>query len=60
MSVAEQSNLISEIGGWVLERSCRDRARWLSQHPGEPLDLAVNVSTRQLMTPGFPATVADV
>jgi len=60
ISVAEQSNLISEIGGWVLERSCRDRARWLAKHPGEPLDLAVNVSTRQLMTPGFPTTVADV
>ncbi len=58
--VAEQSGLISEIGAWVLERSCRDRGRWLQQHPGAPLDLAVNVSARQLMSPGFCATVADV
>ena len=28
-TVAEQSDLINEIGAWVLERSCRDRCRWV-------------------------------
>ena len=60
VEVAEQSGLISEIGAWVLERSCRDRGRWLHEHPGAPLDLAVNVSARQLMSPDFCATVASV
>ena len=53
VGVAEQSGLITEIGAWVLERSCRDRGSWLHEYPGAPLELAVNVSARQLMSPGF-------
>src|SRR4051794_3077043 len=48
VAAAEQSGLLSEIGAWVLDRSCRDRGRWLHDHPDAPLDLAVNVSARQL------------
>ena len=33
-ALAEQSGLISDIGAWVLERSCLDRGRWLSRTPG--------------------------
>ena len=58
--VAEESELINEIGAWVLERSCRDRARWLREHPDAPLELAVNVSARQLIGTGFCAKVARV
>ena len=32
-TIAEQSGLISEIGAWVLERSCRDHAAWLRRAP---------------------------
>lgn len=60
ISIAEENGLISEVGAWVLERGCRDRGRWLRENPGMPLDLAVNVSARQLMSPGYCATVADV
>jgi diguanylate cyclase (GGDEF)-like protein len=60
VEVAEQSGLINEIGAWVLERSCLDRARWLHRRPDEPLDLAVNVSARQIVSPLFADTVADV
>jgi EAL domain-containing protein (putative c-di-GMP-specific phosphodiesterase class I) len=60
VALAEQSRLISEIGEWVLERSCRDRGRWLREHPGAPLDLAVNVSGRQLMSQDFCVMVADI
>jgi diguanylate cyclase (GGDEF)-like protein len=60
VAVAEQSRLISDIGAWVLETSCRDRARWLKAGHGSSLDLAVNVSGRQLMSPDFGATVAAV
>jgi len=58
--VAEQSGLINDIGAWVLEVSCRDRGRWLRDQPATPLDLAVNVSGRQLMSPGFGARVASM
>jgi diguanylate cyclase (GGDEF)-like protein len=60
VAVAEQSGLISDIGAWVLERSCQDRNRWMTDHAGSKLDLAVNVSGRQLMTPEFGYTVAAV
>ena len=58
VATAEQSNLINEIGAWVLERSCRDRRRWLDEHPGVALEMAVNVSTRQLMSRDF-FTIVD-
>jgi EAL domain-containing protein (putative c-di-GMP-specific phosphodiesterase class I) len=60
IAVAEQSGLIVKLGAWVLERSCRDWSGWLREHPGVPLDLAVNVSGRQLMSPDFTATIASV
>jgi diguanylate cyclase (GGDEF)-like protein len=60
VGVAEQSGLIGELGAWILERSCVDRGRWLREHPEMPLDLAVNVSTRQLMSPEFCGIVASI
>ena len=52
LAVAEQSELITEIGVWMLEQSCRDHARWKQEHP-EALTLSVNVSARQLINPHF-------
>jgi diguanylate cyclase (GGDEF)-like protein len=57
---AEKSGLINQIGGWVLAQACADRARLQAEHPGEVLDMAVNVSVHQLMSPGFTASVAAV
>jgi len=60
IGIAEQNGLIVDLGSWVLERSCRDRARWLVAHPDQVLELSVNVSARQLMGQGFCAAVAAV
>ena len=60
IGVAEESSLIVDIGAWVLQRGCRDSVLWLRDRPGEPLDLAVNVSVRQLLGTGFRDTVARV
>jgi diguanylate cyclase (GGDEF)-like protein len=60
VNLAEQSGLITEIGAWVLQRACVDRQNWLLQNPGNPLDISVNVSARQLMTAGFCDTVTAV
>ena len=60
VAVAEQSGLITKIGSWVLQRACRDWVTWRTEHPGHRLDLAVNVSPRQLLDPGFVATVRTV
>ncbi len=49
--MAEELGLIDELGEWVLRTACRASAGWRSIAPN--LTLAVNVSTRQLDTPGF-------
>ncbi len=53
IALAEHSGLIAGIGSWVLERSCRDWVAWTAEHPDRRLDLCVNVSARQLMSPSF-------
>ncbi len=61
IAIAERSDLINELGAWVLERACEDHARWTKQHDSLPsLDLAVNVSVRQLMMPDFASVVSSV
>jgi diguanylate cyclase (GGDEF)-like protein len=60
VGIAEESSLIVDIGAWGLDRACRDQMQLLREHPGSPLDLAVNVSVHQLMGPGFRDTVAGV
>jgi diguanylate cyclase (GGDEF)-like protein len=46
--LAEETGLISEIGKWVLEEACSQAAAW--RKAGYPIDMAVNVSARQLDT----------
>lgn len=60
VSIAEDDGLITQIGAWVLERSCTHRGQWLRDHPDKPLSLSVNVSVRQLMSPDFSSTVSAV
>lgn len=42
--IAERSELIDAIGGWVLRTACREAASW----SGRGINVAVNVSARQL------------
>ena len=47
--VAEQSNLIHQIGDWVIHTACHQAAVW--QQQGTPVRIAFNVSARQFMQP---------
>ncbi len=58
--IAEHASLITDIGHWILKRACADRRRWELLRPGNDLDIAVNVSTQQLMAATFVDTVHDV
>ncbi len=51
--IAEDSDMIDQIGAWALIRSCRDAADW----PGE-FPVSVNVSARQFMNEDLPGVVA--
>jgi diguanylate cyclase (GGDEF)-like protein/PAS domain S-box-containing protein len=57
--VAEESNLISMIGWWVLEESCRQLAAW--RDAGLPdIKVAVNVSGRQFLNHALVECIADL
>ncbi|WP_053057680.1 PAS domain S-box protein [Rubrobacter aplysinae] len=67
---AEDNGLIIPLGRWVLREACRQAKEWqdLGRTASEgtasgapspaPLKVNVNVSARQLRSPGFPADVA--
>ena len=59
--VAETSDLILDIGRWVLDRSCRQLQEWHDRWPDlHDLQINVNVAGRQLEQPDFVDQVAEV
>ena len=52
--IAEETNLIQQIGEWVIRRACQDAARW----PGE-LRVSVNVSPTQFASEALPKIVVS-
>ncbi len=59
VSAAEETGLINQLGPWVMAAAFRQMSIWRAQ--GLPLPrIAVNVSPRQLRTPGFADAVLDM
>ena len=56
--IAEESDLILELGALVLKEALAAAASWPALSDGTRPTLAVNVSRRELAQPGFPALVA--
>jgi diguanylate cyclase (GGDEF)-like protein len=55
----EETGLIVPVGQWVLEEACRQAHAWNRNHPErEPLEVAVNVSARQLAHTDFREVVS--
>jgi len=57
--MAEHSGLILSLGEWVLEQACAQIAHWRAQGWNH-LHMSVNLSARQLLTPGFDTQVVKV
>jgi diguanylate cyclase len=49
LQMAEDLDLLPELGGWVLDQACRQAALWQAENPG--FELNVNLSASQLGNP---------
>jgi diguanylate cyclase (GGDEF)-like protein/PAS domain S-box-containing protein len=60
--LAEKSDLILDLGEWVLRDACIEAQRWFSQANAVGIQprVSVNISARQLKDPGFPRLVGRV
>ncbi|MBT9502326.1 MAG: EAL domain-containing protein [Burkholderiaceae bacterium] len=58
IAVAEESDLISAIGAWVIRQACAQARAWLDAGLA-PLRIAVNVSARQVLHDHLVETVAE-
>ncbi|MBV0934614.1 putative bifunctional diguanylate cyclase/phosphodiesterase [Marinobacterium weihaiense] len=56
---AEESGQIVELGEWVLRKAVNQLAQWQLMS-GRSLAMAINISPRQLLQPGFVALVREV
>jgi EAL domain-containing protein (putative c-di-GMP-specific phosphodiesterase class I) len=52
--------MIVDIGAWVLEEACRHAAMWARRWPEKRLGIAVNLSSRQLLSSDILDVVAGV
>lgn len=57
--IAEETNLIIEIGEWVLDRVCEDFRFW-SQKVSCPGRISVNLSLKQLRQPNFISRISSI
>jgi diguanylate cyclase (GGDEF)-like protein/PAS domain S-box-containing protein len=65
LPMAEESGLITPIGAWVLEQSCRQAVAWSSKGAheasgAEPISVSVNLSPRQLIETDLVDQVAAI
>ncbi|MEV4478883.1 putative bifunctional diguanylate cyclase/phosphodiesterase [Micromonospora coxensis] len=58
LPVAEDLDLVGELGWWVLDQACRQLAGWSAG--GRDLWMAVNVTPRELLAPDFLPRVASI
>lgn len=56
--VLEETNMIIEVGDWVISEACRQAQEWLSK--GFPMKVAVNLSAKQLETAHFDHKVKEI
>jgi diguanylate cyclase (GGDEF)-like protein/PAS domain S-box-containing protein len=58
--LAEETGLIVPLGQWVLREACRQLRQWQIQFPQyAPLNISVNLSSRQFSQTGLLESIAD-
>lgn len=56
----EETGMIVPLGFWVLEESCRQLRAWRDEFPDLSVVLNVNISVRQLNSPGLSTRIAEI
>ncbi len=56
--IAENTGLINQVSDWVLEEAFTQWRKW--QDTGVNLNIAINLSARDLASPGLPARIAGL
>ena len=56
--LAEETGLVVEMGWWVIEEAARNAARWQLEQ-SDPIQVAINLSARQLTQPDLADRVGD-
>ncbi|CAN5770460.1 hypothetical protein BH20ACT7_BH20ACT7_01910 [soil metagenome] len=59
IEVAEDTGLIVGVGLWVLQQACCQLTEWNAAVPNLDVNIAVNLSARQLVEPSLPQRVAE-
>ncbi len=59
IDIAEESNLIAQVGEWVIREACRIVVK-LRKHGHQQVSVAINVSQKQFADPSFPSTVSRI
>ena len=57
--IAEETELISQIGKWVIDSACRQLQAWSKNELTRGLALSINVSPKQFHKPGFAAQLIE-
>ena len=50
--LAEKTNLIEQLGGWIIARACQDTALW-NKNRANPISISINISSRQVKYSNF-------
>lgn len=56
---ADEAGLASALTGWILRRACSDAVTWQPTQSGNPIDVIVNISTRQFHDNALVATLIE-
>ena len=51
--LAEETGLIVPLGEWILREACSQLQQWQQQFPERSIEMAVNISSKQFVSPNF-------
>ncbi len=60
LPLAEEMGLMVPVGRFVLDTACTQLRTWQADHPGQVLQMHVNLSVQEVLQPDLPAFIAEL